>query len=383
MLRPVQLLIETGGIRLITRLIACLLASLAAMALLSTSTSLPLLAIGLLTYLSMGCLVLLNQDLRILNSYLNEATPRYSMPTLNGPLKPLLLSIDHALLEAHRRVSESHAVVDEISHSVTELSRNASNVARNTDQQSHATASTAAAVTQISHSVEDVTRCITATQTSALAARERSKEGISALIPAREEVEAVALLAGETSTLVAELKARSDNISNMSEFIRDLSDQTNLLALNAAIEAARAGEHGRGFSVVAEEVRALAQRSHTASIEISHVISAVQQQMAGLCEQMDNVVASSGRCVENSRLVEHSLKDITLRTEIVSEQISQVAAAVQQQESATRNISEHIEEVAVVAESNSLMADETARVAHHIATLTLVNSGNQLSGEPA
>lgn len=369
MLQPILFLVNTGGHRLVSIIVAALLfISVITVSLTDTQVYglVPLLLLG---YIILGYLRLITQDLLRMSARLNGIS---NDPTseITGPLSPLAILITHHLKDRERKNTESAEIVDEISYSVEELSNNASNVAKNTDQQSQATASTAAAVTQISHSVEEVTRRIGDTMSAAKSARDLSVEGIGVLIPTRNEVSSVAQLASETSALFATLRERSDKISSMSEFIRDLSDQTNLLALNAAIEAARAGEHGRGFSVVAEEVRALAQRSHGASVEISSVINGVQQQMNLLNDQMEAVVSSSKRCVENTNHVEQALNHITERTEMVSDQISQVAVAVEQQESATRDISEHIEQVAAVAQSNSEMAGETARVAHHIANLT-------------
>lgn len=369
MLQPILFLVTTGGNRLVSVIITLLLFATVMIISLADTPIYALPPLLLLGYLILGYLRLLTQELLMITDHLRGISTA-PIDEIEGPLSTITLLMTTHLKAGERKNAEAAEIVDEISYSVEELSNNANHVAQNTDQQSQATASTAAAVTQISHSVEEVTRHIGETLTAAESARDLSVEGIDALIPTRNEVSSVAQLASETSSLFATLRKRSDKISSMSAFIRDLSDQTNLLALNAAIEAARAGEHGRGFSVVAEEVRALAQRSHEASAEISSVINGIQQQMTLLNDQMDAVVSSSERCVQNTNHVEKALNDITARTEMVSDQISQVAAAVEQQECATRDISEHIEQVAAVAQSNSEMAGETARVAHHIANLT-------------
>ncbi|MGB0734243.1 MAG: methyl-accepting chemotaxis protein, partial [Pontibacterium sp.] len=220
--------------------------------------------------------------------------------TLTGPLAPVSEYINNAIREIKRHNGEAIAVVDEVGHSAVELSLNAQKVADNTAQQSNATSSTAAAVAEIGQSIEEVTKLIAETQVTSQNARETSREGLDALEPARREVLAVAELANLTLDKAKELEARSSSVSDMSEFIRDIADQTNLLALNAAIEAARAGEHGRGFSVVAEEVRALAQRSYKASMEISSNISAVQKHMTELNEEMINVVERTDSCVQST-----------------------------------------------------------------------------------
>lgn len=365
MMLPVRLLLKSLGIRGYCSLTALLLAASLIPALLAQPIiwSIPPLLLGIL--LTIGFFLQVNRELQAFMPLLAEdrATSCYL-------LAPLATDTRHRLRESERAYNSSAEVVSEISHSVAELSRNAERVARNTEQQSHATASTAAAVTEISQSIEEVTRYVHDTRHSAQEASTLAEGGLGALQPARAEVESVARLAQETAERVKALEARSTSVSAMSAFIRDLADQTNLLALNAAIEAARAGEHGRGFSVVAEEVRALAQRSHNASSEISNDICAVQEQMAALRQQMETVVSSTDRCVAATSDVEAALTAISDHTATVSDQVTQIATSVEQQAIAARDISAHIEQVAQVAESNSSMAGETSAIAAHIAQLT-------------
>jgi methyl-accepting chemotaxis protein len=367
---PIQLLLKTLGIRGYCLLTVLLLATSPLPVLLGQQliwSTIPLTA-GLL--MTIGFFIQVSRELHSFLPLLSE--DRESSCYL---LAPLAADARDKLRESRRNHDSSSEIVNEISHSVSELTRNAERVAQNTGKQSHATASTAAAVTEISQSIEEVTRYIHETRQSAQEARTLADGGLNALLPARQEVETVARLAQQTAEQVKALEARSTSVSAMSAFIRDLADQTNLLALNAAIEAARAGEHGRGFSVVAEEVRALAQRSHNASSEISNDICAVQEQMAALRQQMETVVTSTDNCVAATADVEAALNAINDHTATVSDQVTQIATSVEQQAVAARDISAHIEQVAQVAESNSAMAGETSAIAAHIAKLTRQEQG--------
>lgn len=372
MLLPIQFLIHAWGIKSCAWIINLLLLSSVALLIAELPTAWISINITVSMYLITTFFLTLKNDQARLSKQINMLTDDQSesVKSPKGSLLYISDELQNNVREIFRHSGESNEVVDEISHSVIELSRNAEQVAKNTEQQSEATASTAAAVTEISQSIEEVTQHLHEAQSSAQEARTLSVEGKNALIPVRKEVQSVAHLATETSKTVEELEARSGSVSAMSDFIKDLADQTNLLALNAAIEAARAGEHGRGFSVVAEEVRALAQRSHNASSEISNDIKAVQQQMLDLNHQMSAVVESTDNCVRSTVEAENALQSITTRTETVSDQVTQIASAVEQQSIAAREISRHIESVALVAESNSSMAKETSSIAGHISILT-------------
>ncbi|PXF30616.1 hypothetical protein WH50_14360 [Pokkaliibacter plantistimulans] len=343
-----------------------------------------LLIVLAVTLLSAG-LCSLWRDLRQLQHWAermaSDAAPRQDgvTPLLPGVLQPLAQPLASAMREMQRRQQEALDRVAEISYSTQELSRAASQLADNTQRQSQATSSSAAAVTQISHSIDDINQRISHTRDASEASRSLTAAGMNALGASRQAVEQVATLARQAAGEVGSLEQQTATVAELSAAIRDIAAQTNLLALNAAIEAARAGEMGRGFAVVADEVRHLAQRSHECANHITSSIDQVQTQMLRVREQMQQVLASGDSCVLSATEAESALLRIREQSDSIADQIHTVVVAFEQQSAATRDISRHIEEVASVSTANSDMAEQTSRITHHIYQLTGANGRQPLS----
>ena len=151
--------------------------------------------------------------------------------------------------------------------------------------------------------------------------------------------------------------------------IRDIAEQTNLLALNAAIEAARAGEHGRGFAVVAEEVRALANRSDASAKDISETLEEMHSQMNAVKNSLDQVMRCTELTVNEADSAQQVLSTIAKHTQQVSTMVSAVLDATAQQSNAARDISERVEEVAITADENCRMAEQSSCIAGHLYNL--------------
>jgi len=165
----------------------------------------------------------------------------------------------------------------------------------------------------------------------------------------------------ESARTVESLGARSDQIGAIIGTIEDIADQTNLLALNAAIEAARAGEQGRGFAVVADEVRALAERTSRATREISAMIKAIQGETRGAVTAMEQGVSQvEAGTVEASRSGE-ALGNILQQISDVAMQVNQIATAAEQQTSTTSEISHNMSQIMDVVQSTSQGAHESAQ----------------------
>lgn len=329
--------------------------------------------LGLIVILVLGIVGGVSKDIDGIKIYL-AAVDKETLVDWNrlvsGPLHGLHDTFIDVFKTRQRRNAEYKDAVKEMGHSSFELAANAKEVSKSAAYQSNATQSSAAAITEISHSIDDISSRIVSARDAATRSCDLSKHGGTALQEASKEVNAVASLARETEGRVSQLENLMRNVTAMSQVISDIAGQTNLLALNAAIEAARAGEHGRGFAVVADEVRALSARSQGSASEIATNIARVQESMQQVLLSMTKVVEKTEKSMQGVGIADESLTAILTTTDDVFALIDEIAVAAGQQSVAAREISKHIETVADLANQNSFRAGQAAEIAEHLHRLT-------------
>jgi len=269
-------------------------------------------------------------------------------------------SIVKGVQDAGRHVSGTS---DGLSHSVAGL-------LGAVEQQNEATAAIAASVEEMAVSVAHVASASSATQTDAQDSHATAVDGARAIEATRREMEATAGEVQATSKAMQALGERVDEIGGIAGTIKDIAEQTNLLALNAAIEAARAGEQGRGFAVVADEVRKLAERTSGATVEIATVIGAIQEETQRAVNEMHRVahrvVANAGE----ARHVGESIVAIRDGSTRVVDAASEIAVALSEQSAATDQIAKLIERISTMSEKNTAEMAETQKVAAELKHLS-------------
>ena len=190
-----------------------------------------------------------------------------------------------------------------------------------------------------------------------------ANEGFEVVRHTIEGIKSRGVKTRENAKIIESLGTRSDQIGEIVATIEDIADQTNLLALNAAIEAARAGEQGRGFAVVADEVRALAERTTRATKEISEMIKAIQSQTKQAITSMEEGVKGTERGAAEAAQLETSLNDILEQISAVSMQVSQIATAAEEQTATTSEISNNMHQITEVVQDTAHGAHESATAA--------------------
>jgi methyl-accepting chemotaxis protein len=329
---------------------------------------LPLVVCLVAVYLSLSLPLIAAQKMGYLEEALfslDDLDPDRLAGQFNG-----FAQLDKTLLEAEshiRRNKSGHKnMASEIGYSSAELSSTAQQLAANILQQSQATTNIAATVTQISHSIDEIAQRMEGIYESSSVNSSRCEEGLGVISSVIGNMDEVSSFIDTTKRQISALNDKVSNISSISNVIRDISEQTNLLALNAAIEAARAGEHGRGFAVVAEEVRALATRSYSSVKMISDNIDEVQQNMDAVMEGMDHVVNKTVVSSAAAKSAGDVFEVIATNTQSVTDGMSAISEASQQQKHAAVEISQSIEEIAVVARENGGKAEQASSIAQHL-----------------
>ncbi|MDD2948151.1 MAG: methyl-accepting chemotaxis protein [Rugosibacter sp.] len=248
-------------------------------------------------------------------------------------------------------------------HELSDSARNSSEVAT---QQSEATSSMAAAIEELSVSIDQVEAHSADARRVTQASAENSASSGSVIQDTAQEMSRIAEAVTRTAESIRGLESVSGNISSIVNVIREVADQTNLLALNAAIEAARAGEHGRGFAVVADEVRKLAERTASSTNEIATMIAQIQEGSRAAGASMETSVARVNEGVQLASEAGESISLIRESTSEVTAAVDSIGFTLKEQATATREIAGRVEHISHGTEELSASARQTAEAASEI-----------------
>ncbi|MEZ9320833.1 methyl-accepting chemotaxis protein [Vibrio sp. 10N.286.51.E5] len=227
----------------------------------------------------------------------------------------------------------------------------------------------ATATEELSATVNEVAAKTQQTASSAKLVDEQSQEGLSTVQNSYHSIEKLASEINDLAEKITHLHESSNNINSVIDVIKSVAEQTNLLALNAAIEAARAGEQGRGFAVVADEVRTLAQRTQQSTAEIEGFISSLQSDVQTAFNVIDNSQKMSSKAVEDSKEVEHTLQGISASVSEIFSMTEQIATATEEQAVVTQDIAQNVMAVEQKSTESTTGATQIAATAKEQAQL--------------
>jgi len=272
------------------------------------------------------------------------------------------------LQEIVRQVLED---VREVSEAASELMRGVESVKQSSEQQRQATRSTAEAVAQVSASFDSVAEHARASSRTTEEATDLAEEGVRTMLAASRDIDHMAAMLGATARNIDSLDRKTEDISGIVSLIHDIAEQTNLLALNAAIEAARAGEQGRGFAVVADEVRKLAERTGKATAEIGAMIATLQEASHRAATDTNASSTQAGAAVATIQQAARLLERLHASAGDARSRSVEIAGATHEQRAVGGNISRHVENIAEMARQNAATVLENAAGAKRLQALAV------------
>jgi methyl-accepting chemotaxis protein len=247
-----------------------------------------------------------------------------------------------------------------LSENTGELANKSTHIASNTREQSSQTTQAATAMEELSASFVDVARNAGAAANSAKEATDLAMSGGEIVEETTQGMVRISQSVKDSASTIETLGKNSEQIGEIIKVISDIAEQTNLLALNAAIEAARAGEQGRGFAVVADEVRSLAEKTTTATKEIGDMIKKIQEETSSAVRSMQTGTKDVDNGVMLANQAGQSLKQIVEAIQNVTDMIMQIATAAEEQSATGGEVVSNIESVAGITQTTANNAEESS-----------------------
>ncbi|MBL3825985.1 MULTISPECIES: methyl-accepting chemotaxis protein [unclassified Marinobacter] len=271
-----------------------------------------------------------------------EISSHDEVGTIGKAINELFERFGNALLHIDKSSVQLATATEETSSTA---GQNASQV-KNQQQQIE---QVAAATEEMSATSEEISRNTQQVADAARSAMEKSRSGEQVLHGSVKSIRSLAKSVQKVNEVIEELENRSSTIADVVDVIRKVADQTNLLALNAAIEAARAGEHGRGFAVVADEVRTLAQQTHESTTQIENIINGFQSITDSASRSIVESHKLANATSEQASELEQTFADILTDVNSISDMASQIATASEEQVAVTRELAGNMESVSEAA----------------------------------
>ncbi len=288
-----------------------------------------------------------------------------------GEYENIKNDVNKVAISLNEIIGQVKLSADDLASSAEQISSSTIEMAAGASEQSAQTYEVVTSIEEMTHTITDSTQNATVAATTAQDAGDKARKGGNVVEQTIEGINRIAEVVTTSAVTIEELGKSSDQIGEIIQVINEIADQTNLLALNAAIEAARAGEHGRGFAVVADEVRKLAERTTGATNEITTMIQRIQEDTSGAV----NAIEKGKDEVEKGKTLAvdagHALTDIIANTDEVANLINQLAAASEEQNATSQQISSNVELINNVTQQSTESTEQISRAAENLNRLTV------------
>ena len=304
-----------------------------------------------------------------------------SINKMLGNIKNMVSQIAEIAGNLSASSEELSASSQEMSASAEEIGRSIQEVASGAQEQSAQVEETSQNVEELTNRIDSVEDMSESMDSQADNVMYNIHKGNTAIDDSIKQVQAVKNQSGAVSTKINELGSLSEEIGDIVELINDISAQTNLLALNAAIEAARAGEAGRGFSVVADEIRELAEESSQATENIANLINDIQNRVDETIKQMNQAEDAVDESVGAIKSTENSFGEINNAAQDLKQLIDNISQAADKMAANSSRVENSVEEIAAVSEQTSSNAEEVAASSQQqsASTTEVVNAAENLA----